>query len=253
MPRDLVNRGARGEVASNPLGTTIFVGLRALDPILQRLILQTNPLANLHSQISLRTGAPSGGDLIRTGGLGLTPFQAVIWAMSVGSAVKQIYWILATGKEPMYTSGAVIISFFNTLNNSLNTLLFTMAASNPTWSPLSLYIGAALYTVGILVEPISETQRKIFKDKPENKGKPYSGGLFGLARNINYGAYTLWRGGMALAAGGPIWVSFLVSQDQLHFFSSLLSRVPLHYCLLYCKRGCCVRPLIFLQYPHTPI
>jgi hypothetical protein len=222
MPRDLVNRGARGQAASTPLGTSIFVGLRALDPILQRLILQANPLANLHSQISLRTGAPSGGDLIRTGGLGLTPFQAVIWTMSVGSAVKQIYWILVTAKEPMYTDGAVIISFFNTLNNSLNTLLFTVAASNPTWSPLSLYVGAALYTIGILVEPISETQRKIFKDNPENKGKPFSGGLFGLARNINYGAYTLWRGGMALAAGGPIWVSFLVSRVK-SFFSLLIS------------------------------
>ena len=217
MPRDLVNRGARGQAASTPLGTTIFVGLRALDPILQRLILQNNPLANLHSQISLRTGAPSGGDLIRTAGLDLSPFQAVIWAMSVGSAVKQIYWILVTAKEPMYTDGAIIISFFNTLNNSLNTLLFTVAASNPTWSPLSLYIGAALYTIGILIEPISETQRKIFKDKPENKGKPYSGGLFGLARNINYGAYTLWRGGMALAAGGPIWVSFQVSRVKFSF------------------------------------
>jgi hypothetical protein len=123
--------------------------------------------------------------------------------MSVGSAVKQIYWILVTGKEPMYPRGALIISLFNTVNNSLNTLLFTLASSNPTWSPLSFYAGAALYTIGILVEPIAETQQKIFKDAPENKGKTYSGGLFGLARNINYRAYTLWRGGMALATGGP--------------------------------------------------
>lgn len=207
MSKDLINRGASGHAASTPLGTTIFVGLRALDPLLQRLILQSNPLSHLQSEFALRTGAPSGGDLIRTAGLDLTPFQTVIWAMSVGSAVKQIYWILVTAKEPMYSNVAVIISLFNTVNNGLNTLLFTVAASNPTWSPLSLYIGAALYTIGILVEPVAETQRKIFKDKPENKGKAYSGGLFGLARNINYGAYTVWRGGMALAAGGPIWVS----------------------------------------------
>lgn len=211
MPEDMINRGARGKAASTPLGTTMFVGLRALDPILQRLILQSDPLANLHSPSSLRMGALYGEDLIRTGGLNLTPLQTVLWAMSVGSAMKQIYWILGTAKEPMYTSGAVLISMFNTVNNGLNTLLFTLAASNPTWSPLSLYVGAAFYTVGILVEPIAETQRKIFKDDPENKGKAYSGGLFGMARNINYGAYTMWRGGMALAAGGPIWVSYLPS------------------------------------------
>jgi hypothetical protein len=81
MPNDLINRGVGGSDASMPLGSTIFIGLRALDPLLQRLILQSNPL-------SLHTGAPSGGDLIRTAGLNLTPFQTVIWAMSVGSALK---------------------------------------------------------------------------------------------------------------------------------------------------------------------
>jgi hypothetical protein len=81
MPNDLVNRGVRGSDASTPLGSTIFIGLRALDPLLQRMILQSNPL-------SLQTGASSGGDLIRTAGLNLTPFQTVIWAMSVGSALK---------------------------------------------------------------------------------------------------------------------------------------------------------------------
>ena len=101
---------------------------------------------------------------------------------------------------------AIAICIFNTVNNSLNTLLFTLAGSNPTYvSPYSFYVGAALYTVGILVEPLAEVQRKIFKDKPENKGKPYAGGLFSLARNINYGAYTIWRTGFALACGGPVW------------------------------------------------
>ena len=48
---------------------------------------------------------------------------------------------------------------------------------------------------GILLELVSELQRKRFKDDPANKGKPYAGGLFSLARSINYGGYTLWRGG----------------------------------------------------------
>lgn len=127
--------------------------------------------------------------------------------MSVGSAVKQIFWILTTSNEPMFMFGAIAIPIFNTVNNSINTLIFTLAgAANPTYiSPYSIYIGAALYTIGILVEPMSEIQRKIFKDKPENKGKPYAGGLFGLARNINYGAYTAWRAGFAFACGGPVF------------------------------------------------
>lgn len=103
----------------------------------------------------------------------------------------------------MCVPSAVGIALFN---NSLNTLLFTIAGSNPTYiSPYSIYVGAALYTVRVLVEPIAEVQRKIFKGKPENKGKPYAGGLFSLARNINYGGYTLWRSGMEFAGGGPVW------------------------------------------------
>jgi steroid 5-alpha reductase family enzyme len=106
----------------------------------------------------------------------------------------------------MYVPSAIFIALFNTVNNSINTLLFTIASSNPTYiSPWCIYIGAALYTTGILIEPISEVQRANFKAKPENKGKPYAGGLLSLARNINYGAYTLWRSGMALACGGVVW------------------------------------------------
>jgi steroid 5-alpha reductase family enzyme len=127
----------------------------------------------------------------------------------------------------MYPSNAVIISLYNTFNNGLNTLLFTLASSNPTWSPLSLYFGATLYTIGILVEPIAETQRMIFKDKPENQGRAYAGGLFGLARNINYGAYTAWRVGMALAAGGPLFGAFIGGMfvyDFANRAASILSR-----------------------------
>jgi steroid 5-alpha reductase family enzyme len=55
------------------------------------------------------------------------------------------------------------------------------------------------------MELVSEIQRKFFKDRPENKGKPHGGGLFGLATNVNYGGYTLWRAGCACAASGPVW------------------------------------------------
>lgn len=202
---DLVARGERG---SNRIGTAVFCGLRAIDPLIQHSLLLSTPIASLARKLG-RTPPrppPSGGALITTAGLDLTPFQAVILSMSVGSALKQIYWLLVTCNEPLSPSSAVIIALFNTVNNACNSILFTVAGSNPTYlSPYTMYAGATLYTIGILVEPIAETQRKRFKDKPENKGKPYAGGLFGLARNINYGAYTLWRAGFALAAGGPVW------------------------------------------------
>ena len=88
----------------------------------------------------------------------------------------------------MYATGSTIVSISNTISNGLNTPLFTASASLPAqFQPYQCYGRAALYVGGILLEAVSEVQRKRLKDKPENKGKAYSGGLFSPARQINYG------------------------------------------------------------------
>lgn len=103
-----------------------------------------------------------------------------------------------------------MVAVFNTIFNSASSLIFT--ASPPAqFFPYQVYIGTAMYIVGISLETVSEVQRKRFKDKPENAGKAYTGGLFSLARHINYGGYTLWRGGYALAAGGPVWAALMTT------------------------------------------
>ncbi|KAL4923605.1 uncharacterized protein BDV17DRAFT_285315 [Aspergillus undulatus] len=65
-------------------------------------------------------------------------------------------------------------------------------------------LGTTAYVIGLTTELVSEFQRKAFKANPANKGKPYSGGLFLLATNISYGAYTAQRAGYALACGGLV-------------------------------------------------
>lgn len=70
-------------------------------------------------------------------------------------------------------------------------------------------IGVGAYVLGMATESISEIQRKNFKADPRNAGKPYTGGLFGLARHINYGGYTVMRAGYALATGGWMWSAFV--------------------------------------------
>ena len=76
---------------------------------------------------------------------------------------------------------------------------------------------------------MSEIQRKRFKDKPENKGKLYGGGLFGLATNINYGGYTLWRTGYAVAAAGLPWGA-LTGALAFYDFSTRAIPVLDQYC-----------------------
>lgn len=125
--------------------------------------------------------------------------------MSIGSALKQIYWVLFTAKEPMTPSNAVLISVFNTINNGLNTLAFSLASVNPTWSENLFYVSIPLFAIGILLETGSEIQRKVFKDNSRNAGKLYSGGLFSYARHINYFGYMIWRAAFATAGGGAAW------------------------------------------------
>jgi len=114
---------------------------------------------------------------------------------------------------------AVAVAVFNTICNSLNTLAFTAASVNRAWSETGLYISVPIFAAGILIESISEIQRKAFKDNPRNKGKVYSGGLFSYARHINYCGYMLWRGAMALAGGGWVWGAAVASLFWFDFNS----------------------------------
>lgn len=131
--------------------------------------------------------------------------------MSIANALKQIFWLTVTSKESFGLSSAGAVSIFNTINNSLNTIIFSSASINPTWSGTTFYASIPIFITGILVETVAEIQRKAFKDNPKNKGKLYTGGLFSIVRHPNYCGYMLWRGAMALAAGGWAWGGLVAS------------------------------------------
>jgi protein-S-isoprenylcysteine O-methyltransferase Ste14 len=206
-PFDLINRGVK---RSTPLGTTLFVGLRALDPLLQYGILAHGIGSTLLSKLGISQLPP--GLATRTGTfidkLGLSPYRMIILAMAAGSSIKQIYWLLCTSEEEFPPSAALPVVVYNTLFNSINTLAFTTTlasaslSSNETFPQTPLLVGSALYIIGILTEAIAETQRRNFKREPKNKGKVYSGGLWSIARHINYTGYSMWRAGYTLAASG---------------------------------------------------
>ena len=131
--------------------------------------------------------------------------------MSITNALKQIFWVLYVNKETMTPSFATMVGIFNTTFNSLNTLAFSFAAVNPTWSTTTFYAALPIFALGIGIETICEVQRKAFKDDPKNEGKLYAGGLFSVVRHPNYLGYMLWRGSMALATGGWAWGAVISS------------------------------------------
>lgn len=215
-PQDLI---IRGRYNPTPFGRAVFLVLRAIDPVIQYFILSRHAGLSwipqwLGGALLSPTGTTSTRASINTNFLGLAPYQSLILSMSIGSMLKQNFWLVAVSQDEMPASSAVIISLFNTIMNGINALLatWTLTSVNPSApTPAELlkspYVSAGLilYGTGILIETISEVQRSRFKKDPRNKGKPHAGGLFGLARNINYGGYTLWRMGFATAAAGSAW------------------------------------------------
>lgn len=204
---DFPPRGKR----STPAGTTLLVVLRLADVALQYMILSRwGPLLInlLGGQITEIAQNNTTGDF-----LGLQPYYFGILACAFGASWKQIYWVLFTSEQECPVVAAIMIGVFNTVFNSINAMLSLWAWSSAAVAePISstfFILGIALFSVGIFFEQYSEIQRKRFKSDPANKGKPFAGGLFSVALNINYGGYTLWRAGYAMVAAGWVWGSFI--------------------------------------------
>ena len=60
------------------------------------------------------------------------------------------------------------------------------------------WLGVSLYVLGSYLNTGSEMQRKAWKDKPEKRGRLYTGGLFSLSMHINYFGDVLLFIGFAL-------------------------------------------------------
>ncbi|OTA89893.1 hypothetical protein M434DRAFT_398332 [Hypoxylon sp. CO27-5] len=246
---DLINRG---EKKPTPLGTATFIGLRTLDLPLQHALLSGLGAA-LITKAGLATALPASTSLLQTGvpfidSLG-HPTSALLLAFATGSSAKQIYWLTRLSKESFPASAATTVSFFNTVVNSVNSLLFltyatTSLRSVPVLSipislpflsseridvPLSTVVGTLMYVVGITLETVSEQQRKAFKDAPENAGKVCKVGVWRWARHINYFGYSLWRGGYTMVATG--WIGgLLMGGIQLWDLSTRAVGVLDEYC-----------------------
>lgn len=233
--RDLIPRGVH---KSTPIGRTVFVLGRVVDPLIQYSILAHGMGTGLLHRVGLRTlplGVPSPIGIAAIDALGLSPYRLVLLGMSVGSVVKQNIHMTMLGDDPLSVPNALIISAFMLFWNSMNSYAFlnraSSASTESTFPQPAFLVGGALYVTGIVTELVAEIQRKRFKSDPKNQGKPYTGGLWRFARHINYGAYTMWRAGYAMASGG--WLMGAVI--GAFFFSDFARRgVPIldEYCAI---------------------
>jgi protein-S-isoprenylcysteine O-methyltransferase Ste14 len=211
-PRDLIQRG---NIRTNVPGILTFIGLRALDPLLQYKLIAGGWGAALLSKIGVATIAP--GAALSTGfaavdALVLSLPQLVVLSMSVGAVLKQVYWLTIINRENFPPLLAMTVSVYNNFVNCINSLLLVAAATSAvsapaipgTDVPYPIALGLLLYSTGIFLETQSERQRKAFKENPRSQGKVMRRGLWSVARHINYGGYSLWRGGYTTACSGAV-------------------------------------------------
>jgi hypothetical protein len=196
---------------STPLGTALFINLRILDAFIQYIILAqglADPLINaLHLSTTPVDSTPS---IV----FGLPLRLLVVLAMVTGATIKSIYWVSYISNEEMPASNALKVSVFEIFFSSTNSILsLTKSPSNSVTTTL-LLLG---YAFGWYVEIAAETERKKFKDNPQNKGKLYTNGLFRFARHINYGAYLLRKSSQALVCGGRKWDLAVATYHFLNF------------------------------------
>ena len=180
-PLDFLDRSNKG---ASPFCRTVLVLLRSIDPCIQYLLLTTYG-RHIVSKFGLATHPPDNRTIF------------FLLFMTSACAIKQIINVSYIMEEKISLLVAVVAPTSATVFNSLATLSSLYFSSSIT----TQCIGISLFLAGISVELISELQRKRFKGNPANKGRNYMGGLFSLARHINYGSYAVWRAGLILTSG----------------------------------------------------
>jgi steroid 5-alpha reductase family enzyme len=123
------------------------------------------------------------------------------WLLFVAALIyflRVLATTFVTLKRKMGWSEAVLIAFWVLVINLLFALL---GGANPRGTGAVTGLGVALYAVGSFLNTGSELQRKWWKQRPENAGRLFTGGLFRLAVHINYFGDELLFTGYALITG----------------------------------------------------
>ena len=140
-------------------------------------------------------------------------------------ACRQIYWLLffATGSFPPPIAAVIGVMI------PAKFLLLSLAASAAPFGSAADAAGLLLFLTGMAVETVSEAQRKAFKDDPRNAGRPYGGGLFSLARHINYfGDAVAYAGYVLLASGSWAAAAAMAAFETAVFLNGSIPELSHH-------------------------
>lgn len=201
----------RGQRGSSLPGKLIMLVGRSLDVALQAYLLSSAVLQPVFSAIGLPHLALSfpGIAISKSATILRLPIPRLL-LISAGAlqGLKQIYWAWFLSLDIVRPNSGLEVSAINAFMETVFATLYlctTTSSSSMDEKVTPVHaLGFAVFATGLFLEWVSEIQRRRFKDNPSNKGRLFTGGLFGYARHINYAGFLMGRAGHAMIASG--WI-----------------------------------------------
>ncbi|KAJ7630014.1 hypothetical protein DFH06DRAFT_1101999 [Mycena polygramma] len=233
----------RADPETNVPGIATFVLGRLSDAPLQYMIFTQGWAVKGLAAVGLRASnlLISAGPGV--GGLG--PIPTLLTGMYAVAGLRHGYWAAFTSNYKTPPSFALQVVAYNTVLNTINTLV---AVNALTHSPLPIlgdftdcigwkqWAGLALFAVGIGMETVAEESRKRFKKDPKNKGKIDDTGLWCVVRHPNYLGYTLWRAGITLTTGSIPATVVLTLMQLFAFYTASIPEISSYMSAKYGKQ-----------------
>jgi steroid 5-alpha reductase family enzyme len=126
--------------------------------------------------------------------------RLIVFVFSLITLARMVFTMFGMMKRTMPWSEAFTIPFAFALYY-LGFAILVLPAQGP-FDGLDL-AGIVFFGLGAALNTGSEIQRGRFKALPENRGRLYTGGLFGVSMHINFFGDILWVCGYALVAHNP--------------------------------------------------
>ena len=134
-PKTLHDNVSRRKDAS-PIGRAVFIGLRAVDAWWQYRFLSLGWAAQAIERLGGQS-VPTNQIFTTTNITGLQPYYGLVSLLALGSSVKQIATMIIVSEQETPVSSGITIAAFNTIFNTVNTLLSVWAMTSQVPSPPS--------------------------------------------------------------------------------------------------------------------
>ncbi|KAJ7854934.1 hypothetical protein B0H14DRAFT_2508099 [Mycena olivaceomarginata] len=216
----------RGNPNTSVPGVATFALGRLADAPLQYMIFTEGWAVKGLTAVGLRAS-----NLLITAGpgvAGLGPIPTLLTGMYAVAGLRHAYWILFTSSHYFPADASLSVVGYNTLLNTINTLIATHALTASPYPILGSFTdcigwkqwaGLALFGVGIVMEMVAEEGRRAFKRDARNRGKIDDTGLWSVVRHPNYLGYTLWRAGITLTTGSLPATALLTTLQLWAFYT----------------------------------